>query len=130
MEIRDLQLQPLEDSPYDALKCKLIEHIAASEQCQLQELFTAELGDRKPTQLLRRKQLLLQDKARTTNGLITKELFMKPLPQNARTVLASVSDCTPLEELATLVDKIREVATPSIAAMTVPSQATSEIEQL
>ena len=45
-------------------------------------------------------------------------------------VLASVSESTPLEELATLADKIREVATPFIAEVTVPSQAMSEIEQL
>ena len=45
-------------------------------------------------------------------------------------VLASVSESTPLEELASLADKIREVATPSIAAVTVPSKTMSEIKQL
>ena len=53
MKIRDLLLRPLEDSRYNILKGKLIERTAASEQRQLQELFTAEeLRDRKPTQLL------------------------------------------------------------------------------
>ena len=49
---------------------------------------------------------------------------------NVQMVLVSVSESTPLEELAILADKIREVATPFVAAVTVPSQATSEIEQL
>ena len=131
MEIRGLLLQPLEDRPYEVLKRKLIEQTAVSEQRQLRELFTAEeLGDRKLTQLLRRMQLLLGDKAGTTDGSTIKELFMQWLPQNVQMVLASVSESTPLEELATLADKIREVATPSIATVTVPSQATREIEQL
>ena len=75
-------------------------------------------------------KLLLGDKAGTTDGSIIKELFMQRLPQNVRMVLAFVSENTPLEELATFTDKIREVATHFIAAVTVPSQAMSEIEQL
>ena len=54
MEISNLLLKPPEDHAYDVLKQKLTERTAASEQCQLQQLFmTEELGDRKPTQLLR-----------------------------------------------------------------------------
>ena len=131
MEIRDLLLKPPEERPYDVLKQKLIERTAASEQRRLRELFTAEeLGDRKPTQLLRRMQLLLGDKAATTDGSIIKELFLQRMPQSVRIVLASVSESTPLEELANLADKIREVATPSIASVNVPTHATSELEQL
>jgi hypothetical protein len=48
-EIRDLVLHPPEANPYNVLRT------AASEQKRLQQLFQAEeLGDRKPTQLLRR----------------------------------------------------------------------------
>ena len=62
-EIRDLLLQPPEDNPYDVLKQKLIKRIAASEQCRLQQLFTAEeLGDQKPKWLLRQMQQLLGEK--------------------------------------------------------------------
>ena len=88
------------------------------------------LGDQKTTHLLRRMQLLLGEKAGTTDGLIVKELFMQRLPQKVRMVLASVSETTPLEVLAILADKIRGVVTPSNAMVTVPSQAISKIEQL
>ena len=75
-------------------------------------------------------QLLLGDKAGTTDGSIIKELFMQQLPQHVWMVLASISESTPLDELAILANKIRKVATPSIATVTVPSQAMSKIEQL
>ena len=54
-EVRDLLLRPPEDTPYDTLKTELVKRTAASEQRKLQQLISGEeLGDRKPTQLLRR----------------------------------------------------------------------------
>ena len=131
MEIRDLLLRPPADRPYDVLKDKLIERTAASEQRRLQQLFTAEdLGDRKPTQLLRRMQQLLGEKAATTDGSIIKELFLQRLPTNVRMVLAATSERTSLDELATLADKIVEVAVPSIATVSGSAPITSEVELL
>ena len=59
-EVRDLLLRPPAENPYDQLKTELVKRIAASEQRKLQQLISGEeLGDRKPTQLLRRMQQLL-----------------------------------------------------------------------
>ena len=44
-------------------------------------------------------------------------------------VLASTNDTTGLEDLASLADKITEVATPSVSSVTA-SQLTTEVEQL
>ncbi len=54
-EIRDLILRPPADQPYMVLREQLIKRTAASEQRRLQQHFHAEeLGDCKPSQLLRR----------------------------------------------------------------------------
>ena len=133
-EVRDLILKPPEGTPYTVLKEQLIKRTAASEQRRLQQLFNAEeLGDRKPSQLLRRMQQLLGDRAGVTDSTFLRELFLQRLPSNVRMVLASTSATTSLEELAELADKITEVAAPTIAAATAspPSpQLLAEIQQL
>ena len=75
-EVRDLILQPPDNTPYDKLKEQLIKRTAASEQKHLQKLFHAEeLEDRKLSQFLRRMQQLLGDKPRETDNAFLCELF-------------------------------------------------------
>ena len=100
------------------MKEQLTKRTAASEQRRLQQLFDAEeLGDRTPSQLLRRMQELLGDKANNTDGAFLRELFLQRLPSNVRMVLASTPDNGNLEELTQLADKIVEVATPSVSSV-------------
>ena len=78
MEVRDLLLKPPTDQLYDKLKTELIKRTAASEQRKLQQLISGEeLGDRKPTQLLRRMQQLLGDKlgSADTNSFLHRLFF-------------------------------------------------------
>ena len=120
MEVRDLLLKPPADQPYDILKEQLIRCTAASEQRKLQQLIVGEeLGDRKPTQLLRRMQQLLGDKLATApdaNSFL-HELFLQRLPANVRMVLASADTSMDLGKLADMADKVMEVATPTVAAL-------------
>ena len=59
-EVRDLILQPPVPHPYTTWKEQLIRRTAALEQRRLQQLITTEeLGDRTPSQLLRKMQQLL-----------------------------------------------------------------------
>ena len=130
-EIRGLILRPPGENPYDKVKEQLIKRTAASEQRRLQQLFsTEELGDRKPTQLLRRLQQLAGDTPGLPDGTFLRELFLQRLPANVRMVLASTRDDTPIEDLAQLADKIVEVSVqPHISNVSAPVQS-SEIQQL
>lgn len=119
-EVRDLLLKPPDDDPYDTLKTQLIKRTAASEQRKLQQLISGEeLGDRKPTQLLRRMQQLLGDKLGTSDDAnsFLRELFLQRLPPNVRMVLASTDLSMDLCKLADMADKVMEVATPIVAAV-------------
>ena len=128
-EVRDLILRPPTENPYDVLKEQLTKRTAASEQRRLQQLLNSEeLGDRKPTQLLRRMQQLLGERA-GVEGTFLRELFLQRLPSNVRMVLASTSATVSLDELAELADRIVDVASPSVAAIRSP-QRNSEVEQL
>ena len=128
-EVRDLILTPPAMNSYDTLREQLIKQTAASEQRRLQQLFTTkELGDRKPTQLLRRMQQLLGDKVGSVDNFFLRELFLQRLPSNVRMILASMhDDSADLQKLAQLADKVTEVANTSVSAINL-TQVIDELE--
>lgn len=128
-EVRDLLIHPPNDDPYDALKAQLIKRTAATDQQKLQQLLsTEELGDRRPSQLLRRMQQLVGDTPGLADGALLRELFLQRLPATVRMVLASADSSTSLQDLAQMADKIVEVAVPSVSAFHTPS--TTELDDL
>ena len=133
-EVRDLLVKPPTVDPYTTLKTQLTKRTTASEQKKLQLLFTSEeLGDRKPTQLLRRMQQLLGNRPGMTDESFLHELFLQRLSPNVRMVLASSPEWTGLEQLAELADKVMEVAAPnppSIARVTTSPTLATEVEHL
>ena len=117
-EVRDLLLNPPTTQPYDQLKSELIKRTSASEQKRLHQLLISEeLGDRKPSQLLRHMRQLLGDN--TLEDRILRQLFLPRLPMNAQLILVSSADSVPITQLAALADKILEVALPppTVAAL-------------
>ena len=122
---------PPEDDPFKALKDALVQRTAASEQRRLQQVFnTEDLRDRKPMQLLRHMQQLLGDKATALDLSIMRELFLQCLPTNVRLILASTAEAISLQELATLADKVMEVATPTVATVSPSDSLVAEISEL
>ena len=135
-EIRDLLLRPPEKDCYEVLKAELIRRTSASEQKRIRQLLTTEeLGDRKPSQLLRRMQQLLGDNK--LDAKLFKQLFVQRLPTNAQLVVAPSLDKLDIEGLANIADKILEVSPSSapVAAVSLPTpspttQATADTDDL
>lgn len=120
-EIRDLILTPPNADQYTALKEQLIQRTAVSEQRRIQQLLgSEELGDRKPSQFLRRLQQLAGDTVRN-DGAFLRQLFLQRLPPNVRMVLASAGDNTQITELANTADRIMEAGTSNIPTVFTPN---------
>lgn len=131
MDVRDLVLQPPATEPYATLKKELLQRTSDSQQRRLQQLLTQEeLGDRKPSQLLRRMQQLAGDQA-AANASIIKELFLQRLPHQIRLVLASSEQQLSVEALAKMADSMVDItAFHGINAASSQSQPNSDIATL
>ena len=116
-EVRDLLLYPPQENQYDKIKTELIKRTSASEQKRLHQLLISEeLGDKKPSQLLRRMRQLLGENVLEEN--ILKQLFLKRLPTNAQLILASTSESVDIDKLAIIADNILEVTPSSSSVVT------------
>ncbi|XP_064471771.1 uncharacterized protein LOC135386007 [Ornithodoros turicata] len=116
-EVYDILASPSPSTPYDQLKKALLQRTTLSSRSRLQQLLsTKELGDRRPSQLLRRMRQLLGDQSASVDDALLRELFLQRLPQNVQMVLATAADMT-LDQLATLADAVMEVANPAVAAV-------------
>ena len=120
VEVRDIIIDRPKEKPYSTLKAELIKRTSASQQRRVQILLNeVELGDGKPTRLLRHMRQLLGEQ-RIDEGIF-KQLFLQRLPPNVQAILASSSDSVDLDQLATLADKIMEVNLPQVTAVTPPT---------
>ena len=125
-EVRDVLLNPPQVDAYKALKEQLIRRMSESEQRRLQLLLTEEeLGDRKPSQLLRKMNQLLGERKLETG--ILKQLFVQRLPTNVQLILSTASTALSNEQLANLADRIMDVPlfTSSVHSVHVPSPPTT-----
>ncbi|XP_064487734.1 uncharacterized protein LOC135399926 [Ornithodoros turicata] len=114
-EIRDLILSSPAQAPYDTLKRELLDRTALSIHRRLQQLLGAEeLGDQKPSQLLRRMRQLTG--STPVDPAIMQELFLQRLPSDIRVVLTAAGEMS-LDDLARLADRILDLrTTPSSSA--------------
>ncbi|UYV73001.1 hypothetical protein LAZ67_10001455 [Cordylochernes scorpioides] len=101
-------MSPPPDNKYDALKKAIIKCTADSELKKLQQLLTQEeLGDRLPSQLLRRlRQLVKESKAVSDTTL--NMLWMQRLPKNIQIILTTQEEAS-LNSLADLADRVTEI---------------------
>ena len=86
VEVRDIIIDRPKDKPYTALKAELIKRTSASQQRRVQILLNeVELGDGKPTRLLRHMRQLLGE-LRIDEGIF-KHIFQQRLPPTVQAIL-------------------------------------------
>ncbi|XP_060810826.1 uncharacterized protein LOC132904439 [Amyelois transitella] len=129
-QISDLLYNPPETNPYQAIKERLITAYEESDSRQFQKLLSEmELGDQKPTHLLRRMRDLARDRIPDAT---LRLMWTNHLPAHIRSVLAvseSFSSKTALEELALLADKMMEQHREISAVYTTTSSQSSSQTQ-
>ena len=127
-----IQLAITSQQPYEDLKKAVIDRLESTVTTRLQELLSKEeLGNEKPTDLLRRMKRLLSDKYATFDQSVFRQLFYQRLPSVIQANLFTVKDKLSLEELAKLADDFMDsVPSTKVAAIAPPTESTSEVQQL
>lgn len=127
-QLTDILYNPPETGKYNAVKNRLLTVYDQSDVKNFQKLISGlELGDQKPTQLLRRMREL-------GSGMITDEglkiEWLNHLPTQMRVVLSVNSEAT-LDTLAAMADKMAEYTEPAtVAAVSTTTQDTVTSTQL
>ncbi|KAB0796613.1 hypothetical protein PPYR_10674, partial [Photinus pyralis] len=118
--VSDIITSPPENHKFDTLRNALISRLTESEDTKLQKLLRdLDLGDRKPTQLLREMKTL---SGTSISNELLKKLWLQRLPQQVQVVLAISSES--LDNLAIMADKIVETYSNSV----VTEVATREVQ--
>ncbi|XP_073830410.1 uncharacterized protein [Musca autumnalis] len=106
--VSDIVLNPPEDV-YTQLKKRLIEHFSVSEEKRIKQLLNnMEIGDKKPSVLLREMKNLANG---GVNDDFLRTMWMQRLPTHIHAILSTSSES--LEAIAKMADKIADVSTPS-----------------
>ncbi|KAH8025793.1 hypothetical protein HPB51_012115 [Rhipicephalus microplus] len=125
-DLADILASPHPSHRYDTLKAAIISRKPESEHSRLQQLITAtELGDRRPSQLLRRMRQLLGGASAPQEEKLLHELFLQRLPQSMVPVLVAAGD-VPVDTLAEMADRVADYSRAhSLNAVTTPPPATA-----
>ena len=101
-EIRDVLLNPPEENKYAAIRAALLKRSELSDQKRLQELLSREdLGDRKPTQVIRRMRQLVGETL--LDPKVLRTLFIQKLPLSVQQIMVTVPEEMTLENMAEMV---------------------------
>lgn len=112
LEVADVLDNPPEDNKYQKLKDTLISRLTDSDEKKWKKLLTdIELGDRKPTSLLREMRTLTGN---AVSEQMLQTLWLQRMPVRVQELLAIVEN-VPLEKLAELADKAIERTVPSVS---------------
>nr|VZI46645.1 unnamed protein product [Spirometra erinaceieuropaei] len=119
--------------PDPQLKAKLLRLKSVSDRQRYHALAKEEaLGERKPSELLRRMHSLVENMA--IDNKFFKKVFLERLPTSVQTILTSGSNDLDISKLAKMVDRMMEVdrlSSPTIAQVSQPlTVSTSDLDEL
>ncbi|XP_050707626.1 uncharacterized protein LOC126992843 [Eriocheir sinensis] len=119
------------DTPYEDLKAAILSRLEPSVTTRLQEMLSKEeLGNEKPSDLLRRMKRLLGEKYESFDKEVFSHLFYQRLPPHIQQGLFTVKNTLSLEGLAKLADDFL-ASSPAAPQPTVSSVAdTTGVQQL
>lgn len=123
----DIIRDPPDDGKYTKIKERITQEYSTSEQNRMQQLLRGcELGDRKPSQLLREMKELARDVI--TDEKMIKNLWMQQLPETTQAVL-QVSEATlQLPQLAEQADKLADITrTRNVSSVAVSPTSSKDI---
>ncbi|CAH8444908.1 unnamed protein product [Schistosoma guineensis] len=107
-EVGDLIDHVPESEPYDKIKAAVIQRTTVSDEKRLQQLLTScDLGDKRPSQLLRHMKQLAGP-YRLDEALL-KQMWFQRLPHSVRQILSVSGKSVALDDLADMADKMMEV---------------------
>ena len=106
-----IQVSP---DPFIAFRTELLNRVATSREERIGQLLSCEgLGARTPSQLMTHLLNQLGSPPSESETLLIRELFLKKLPADAQGILAVTSPSTPLQEVASIADRIFRTFHPS-----------------
>jgi hypothetical protein len=112
-EVQDFIRNPPPTDRYTRLKQLILDRLSETDEDRIMQiLYSEQLGDRKPSQFLRRLQELRGGLHSISNDLL-RTIFIKRLPTNIQMVLAASTEVD-LEKLALLADKTYAISPPAI----------------
>lgn len=128
-EVSDIILNPPESNMYETLKKNIQERFMDSEEKRLKRLLREiEIGDKKPSTLLREMMCLAGNKV---SDELLKSLWIQRLPKQTQAILSVSSES--LNKLAVMADKIADTAESwdvSVINTKTSSETTSHIRNL
>nr|VZI32432.1 unnamed protein product [Spirometra erinaceieuropaei] len=132
-QVQTLLRDPPTDAPYTKLKAELLRVTSVSDRQRYHALVKEEaLGDRKPSELLRRMRSLVGNMK--IDDKFFKKMFLERLPTSVQTILASGSDDLEISKLSQMADRMMEVerlSSPTIAQVSQSlNVSTSDLAEL
>ncbi|CAL8077227.1 unnamed protein product [Calicophoron daubneyi] len=118
VEVRDIVLHPPTERPYDTLRTAILQRATPSQESRLRQLLEGlQLGDKKPSQLLRQMRALAGPTIGPNESLL-RQLWLQQLPPTVQPITCMLPDDLALDKVAEAVDKAIDAMRPEVHQMT------------